>query len=150
MVGILAAAALILFCAAAMARYLAPTLAIDWADETVVMLFVWAMLLIGYRLTLDRAHIRVDLLTCHLSPLWRRRAETASACLLALYAAGLTFSGTLVARDALLLGERTESTARIPVFIYFASLPVGMALVGWAASRLLAGFRGRECGRDDP
>ena len=141
LVGLLGAAALALACFAVASRYLAPDLTVDWSDEVVIMLLIWAMFLGGFGITLDRSHIAVDLLSRGRENRWIARLPVFNAALLAIYALGLTISGVLVVIDSMRLGERTESTARLPTFIYYASLPVGMALVCLAALSLFVGRR---------
>jgi TRAP-type C4-dicarboxylate transport system permease small subunit len=136
--GALGAVALLLACTTVVTRYFAPALVFDWSDEVVIMLLIWAMFLTGYRLTVQRGHVVVDLLTHGRSERWRRRLEMAASLGLGVFALGMTVSGVMVAADALAIGERTESTARIPTFLYYAALPVGMALVALGAGLVLA------------
>lgn len=139
LVGVVGGMGLLLAGLSVVTRYAAPMAALDWSDEVVVILLVWAMLLAGFRLTLERGHVAVDLLTHILPPLAKRVAEAAATICLALYAGLLAVSGVLVTADALALGERTESTLRTPTFLYYAALPAGMGLIALAALMLLAG-----------
>jgi TRAP-type C4-dicarboxylate transport system permease small subunit len=138
-IGLLAAAALVLACMSVFLRYVAPSLAVDWSDEIVVMLLIWAMFLTGYRVTLDRAHVSVDLLTHGRSGALKRRLDRAAQLALGTYALAMATSGVLVLCDAWRLGERTESTARVPTVLYYAALPAGMFLIALAVGMLLAG-----------
>ena len=47
-VALAGAAAICLACASVFARYAAPSRSVDWSDEVVVMLLIWAMFLSGY------------------------------------------------------------------------------------------------------
>ena len=136
--GVLGAVALGLACMTVGTRYFAPSLVVDWSDEVVIMLLIWAMFLTGYRLTVQRGHVVVDLLTHGRSTAFRRRMEIASTIGLAVFAIGMTVSGALTVVDAVAIGERTESTARIPTFVYYAALPIGMALIAVGAGLVLA------------
>lgn len=136
-VGGLFAIALILYSGMALARYSVPALTVDWSDEIVVMLIIWAILLTGYRAVLDHSHIAIDFLTHKCPVTWQRRLSFVSTLSLVIYAGGMTLSGMQVVYDAWILGERTESTAQVPTFIYYASLPTGMFLMAAAASGLL-------------
>lgn len=135
--GSLSAMALILFTYSGLARHLAPAFTADWSDEAVVILLVWAMFLTGYRITLERSHISVDLVLERIKPAHKKALLMFSTLILTIFSAGLMIAGVIVVRDAIILGERTESSAQIPVFIYFAALPVGMALNALAGIRLL-------------
>jgi C4-dicarboxylate transporter, DctQ subunit len=140
--GSLAAAALMLACLSVGLRYLAPQWIFDWSDEVVIMLLIWAMFLSGYSLTVERSHVVVDLLT-HGRPLAvRRRYELAGTFGLMLFAAFMAVAGADMVIQTVALGERTESTARIPTWIYYAALPVGMALTVWGAILVIAGRAG--------
>jgi C4-dicarboxylate transporter DctQ subunit len=149
LIGTLAAIALLLACSSVAARYAAPGLIVDWSDEIIVMLLIWTMFLSGYKVTLERAHIKVDLLTHGRSARWRAALERGSTIALLFYSAGMAAAGAIVVRDAWRLGERTESTARVPTFLYYAALPVGMFLIALAAVLLLAG-RGAPVDTDEP
>jgi TRAP-type C4-dicarboxylate transport system permease small subunit len=133
LIGILAALALLLACWSVVARYVSPGLILDWSDEAIVMLLIWAMFLSGYRTTLNRAHIAVDLLTHGRSGRWTRVLHIVAMIVLALFACLMAASGAWVVADAIRLNEHTESTARIATWIYYASLPTGMILIAVAA-----------------
>ena len=75
------------------------------ATSGVITLLIWAMFLTGYRMTLERSHIAVDLLT-HGRSLRRRRALGIVATL------GLTAFGSLLAGSGVL--ETTRSWAMMP------------------------------------
>lgn len=133
LVGLIGGLGLALAGLSVITRYAFPAIAFDWSDEVVVMLLVWAMLLSGFRLTIQKGHVAVDLLTHVLKPRARRLVDVIATLGLALYAGLLAVSGTIVTLDAVWLGERTESTLRTPAFIYFAAMPVAMALIVIAA-----------------
>ena len=137
-----AAAALLLACLAVVFRYFAPQWVFDWSDEVVIMLLIWAMFLSGYRLTVERSHVVVDLMTHGKPEAVKRRFELAGAFGLLCFSAFMAVAGADMVLQTLALGERTESTARIPTWIYYAALPVGMALTAWGALLVLAGRAG--------
>lgn len=137
LIGVLAASALLLACWSVIARYVSPGLIVDWSDEAVVMLLIWAMFLSGYRTTLDRAHIAVDLLVAGRSGVWVRILHVVATSVLGLFACAMAASGMWVVADAIRLDEHTESTARIATWIYYAALPAGMILIAVAAAVVL-------------
>lgn len=127
--GILAGAALLTECVAAATRYVAPAFTVDWADEVVILLLVWAMFLSGHGVTVGRRHIAVDLLHQVCTPRMARLLARISVLFLAAFVALMFASGVLVVIDAVRLGEQSESTARLPTWLYYASLPAGMLLI---------------------
>ncbi len=126
---LLAGGALLTECVAAATRYFAPAFAVDWTDEAVILLLVWAMFLSGYRVTVARGHIAVDLLLHICTPRVRHILIRVSMAFLAAFVLLMLGSGLLVVNDAVRLDEHTESTARLPTWLYYASLPAGMLLV---------------------
>ena len=138
-VGLLAGAAVLLACLTAVTRYLAAGLVFDWSDEIVITLLIWSMFLSGFRLTMERSHVSVDLLTHGRGPVWRRRLEIVATLGLLLFSGLMAYAGAVVVGDAALLGERTESTARAPTWVYYAALPVGMALIAAGSILVLLG-----------
>lgn len=127
--GILAGGALLTECVAAATRYVAPAFTVDWADEVVILLLVWAMFLSGYGVTVERRHIAVDLLHHVCTPRVGRLLTRISMLFLAAFVSLMLGSGLLVVIDAVRLGEHSESTARLPTWLYYASLPAGMLLI---------------------
>jgi C4-dicarboxylate transporter, DctQ subunit len=127
--GFLAGAALLTECVAAATRYVAPAFTVDWADEVVILLLVWAMFLSGHGVTVERRHIAVDLLQHVCTKRTGRLLTRISMLFLAAFAALMLCSGVLVVVDAVLLGEHSESTARLPTWLYYAALPAGMLLI---------------------
>lgn len=140
--GGLAACALILACLTVVFRYFAPQWVFDWSDEVVIILLIWAMFLSGYRLTVERSHVVVDLMTHGKADVVKRRFELAGTLGLLCFSAFMAVAGAEMVMQTVALGERTESTARIPTWIYYAALPVGMALTAWGALVVLAGRAG--------
>lgn len=136
-IGGLAMMALLLACLTVGLRYLAPQWVFDWSDEVVVMLLVWAMMLSGYHLTLERSHVAVDLLTHGRPAHVRRRFEIAGTLGLLVFAGFMAIAGAWMTIQAYGIGEHTESTARISTWIYYACLPTGMALTTMAAAFVL-------------
>lgn len=139
LIGTLTAIALALACGSVIARYVDPMLIVDWSDEVVVMLLIWSMMLSGYRTTIDRAHIAVDLLTHGKSGRKVHVFHIVATSALAAFALAMCVAGTIVVTDAWSLGERTESTARIPTWLYYAALPTGMLLIFIGCARIVAG-----------
>ena len=133
-VAALAGAALAVGVAQMLLRYYWPQHAPDWTEEVQVYLLVWAMLLAGSRLAeLDR-HIKADLVTHFLRPSARRWLEVVNAglaavvCTAACRVAAADF-GAEVVRQGIEWNDRSLSTLRFPLWIYFLSLPAAATLM---------------------
>lgn len=123
------ATALVLACYMVVARYVAPGLRVDWALDVIVMVIVWGVMIAGGRTARHQAHIRVDLFVSS-APDWLRRIMTGLALIVIVATAGLLcWSGILVVEQAIHWDERSNSTWRIPLWIYYLSLPIGMASI---------------------
>lgn len=133
--GIVGLAALLLLCFEVVARYFAPSILPDWGSEIVIYLTVWALFLVAGELALNGGHVHADFVVDRLDTIWKYRLGLLGAF------AGLIFSiiflwyGYEVVAFARMIGEEGESTLRFPKWIYYLSLPVGMALqcVGYVA-----------------
>jgi C4-dicarboxylate transporter, DctQ subunit len=128
-VALLAAAALCAFLYGMVARFMFPWLAPDWSLEVTVFLMIWAMLLAAGQMVSERRHIAVDLVIRMLPQTGRRVAVTLAALTGIGFCSLLVVSGWQVLEFALLFDERSQSTLRIPMVWYYASLPVAMALM---------------------
>jgi C4-dicarboxylate transporter, DctQ subunit len=112
--GIVAGVALALLCSDVVIRYFYPQHLSDWTTEVVTYLVVWGLFLVAGELVIDGKHVHADLFIDRLNP------QAFSLLLLVL--------GTDVVKFSMMIGEESDSTLRIPKSIYYAALPVGMAL----------------------
>lgn len=110
------------------ARYIAVGWQIDWILEVVVFSIAWAVLLGVARIEKRAGHIRVDFVVNRLDEGWQRGAEILS--LVFALGVGLFFvwSGILVVQDAMRWGERTDSSLRIPLWVYYAALSTSFSI----------------------
>ena len=139
-IAVLAGAALILACNAMVSRYLLPGLALDWTFEVITFLVIWGVFLAAARLVTVGGHIRIDIVLVRLGSAARRRMELFAAVLALAVAVLLLVSGALVVSEAVRWGETTSSTLRIPLWIYYLSLPVGAALMALRLAARIAGL----------
>ncbi len=131
LIAALAAAALILACAAMTARYLLAEVTLDWAFDVTIFLTIWATFLAGARTAGQGGHVRVDTLLAILpAPARLILIVIAGVAGIAL-ASFLMWSGILVVEQAYQWDERTASTLRLPLWVYYASLPVGTLLLAF-------------------
>ncbi len=126
--GVAGLSALVLLCFEVVARYFVPSILPDWGSEIVIYLTIWALFLVVGELALNGDHVRADFVIDRLGG----RSRWALGLLAAL--AGLAFSalflwyGYEVVTFAHAFGEEGDSSLRFPKWIYYLSLPVGMAL----------------------
>lgn len=145
-VGLFGMSALLLAVVNVLLRAVAPQHAIEWGDEVQVYLVVWAVCVSFAAVTAADRHIRADLVVGAM-PVPVQRALTVLGDLLGLVMSlTLCWLGYLVTYESWDFGDVSTTTLRFPLWIYQASLPVGMALMAVAyALKLLehAGLRGR-------
>ena len=94
----------------------------------VIFLVIWAVLLGAARVARRGIHIRVDFLFDKLPARGRLAADLMSLGLALALGAFLVWSGWLVVEEAHRWDERSISTMRVPLWIYYAALPVSFAL----------------------
>ncbi|WP_425072986.1 TRAP transporter small permease [Sagittula sp. S175] len=126
--GLLALAAALLTVSESVLRYVAPMRLPDWGAEVTVYLVGWAVMLSASRLIRERMHVSVEMLAERLP----ERTQTALrlfTCLFGLVIAGcIAWAGWLMVDFAIMLGERSDSSIRFPMWAYYAAIPVGFAL----------------------
>ena len=126
--GLLALAAALLTVSESVLRYVAPTMLPDWGAEVTVYLIGWAVMLSASRLIRDWMHVSVEMLAEQL-PARTQVALQLFACLFGLVVAGcIAWAGYLMVDFALMLGERSDSSIRFPMWLYYAAIPVGFGL----------------------
>ena len=136
------AVALALACYMVLARYVAPGLRVDWALDVIVMVIVWGVMIAGGRTARHQAHIRVDLFLKAAPPRLRSVMTGVTLVVIVATAGLLCWSGILVVEEAIRWDERSSSTWRIPLWIYYLCLPVGMASI--AAQSIYGVLAGRS------
>lgn len=103
-------------------RYIISGSGTDWIYEVVVFGLVWAILLSITRIEHRRAHIRMDIVWRMLSAKGQVRAEYVSLLLGLLFSLLLVTSGWQVVQDSMVWDERTDSSLRLPYWVYYAAL----------------------------
>ena len=110
-------------------RYIAPKFAITWAEEAIVYLLIWAVMIVASQLVRTDGHVRPDVLLRLLPPRWQRRIELCN-CLVALgFCALLVWFGWDIVDMAIMLDQRSPTDLQFPMWIYDAALPFGGALM---------------------
>ena len=122
------ASALLLSLAGVAGRYVPHILAPDWIGEIVIYIVIWAMLLGAARVLRRSGHIRVDFLLERFPPAGRLAAELLSLFIAFGLSAFLIWSGWQVVTESMMWDERSISTLRTPLWMYYVALPVSFAL----------------------
>jgi C4-dicarboxylate transporter DctQ subunit len=128
-VGILGLAALAFGVIQVIGRYVAPHHAISYAEEVIVYLLVWAVMITSSQLVQRNGHVRSDLVLRLLSPATQRMLEVFNCVVAIFFLVGLCWYGWQVVDTSLALDERSSSVLQFPMWIYYAALPTAGALM---------------------
>ncbi len=129
LVGLLGACALIVGMVQVIGRYLTPNHAIGWAEEVIVYLIIWAVMIVSSQLVRSDGHVRPDLVLRLLPPQGQRVME-AFNCLVALaFCFGMIWYGWEIVSASWLLEETSSTDLGFPMWIYYAALPTGGVLM---------------------
>lgn len=128
---IAAAILLIAFCLLAFsvfARYVAVNWQIDWILEVVVFMIAWAVMLGVARIEKRAGHIRVDFVLHLMSEKWQRVAEFFALIFALIVGVFYVYAGIFVVEEAIMWGEKTDSTLQIPFWIYYLCMSVAFTI----------------------
>lgn len=129
LMAVLVVLALCLVCNEVVVRYFFPSYLTDFGLEFTIYFTVWALFIGGAPLVRESRHVRADILL-HMLPASAQRAlEIFSLVVGLIFAGALTYYGWLMVANSISLGERGESSAHFPLFLYYMSLPVGTTLM---------------------
>jgi len=129
LVGLLGAAALVIAVVQVFGRYINPAGAINWAEEVIVYVAVWAVMLVASQLVRSDGHVRPDLVLRLLPPQGRRWVEMFNCLVAIAFTAGMVWYGSKVVDTAVLLDQRSSSDLQFPLWIYYTALPASGALM---------------------
>ncbi len=128
-VGLLGAGALVIAAVQVFGRYIDPEHAITWAEEVIVYIAVWAVMIVASKLARKDGHVRPDLVL-RLLPAHAQRWVEMFNCLIAIaFTFGMVWYGWDVVSTAVLLDQRSSSDLRFPIWIYYTALPAGGGLM---------------------
>ena len=108
-----------------MSRYFFPSHAISCAEEAIVYLLIWAIMLVSSQLVRTDRHVRPDLVLNIASPRLKRWMEVFNSFAGLVFCAGLAWYGWQVTATALTIDERSATDLSFPIWIYDAALPAG-------------------------
>jgi len=125
LVGILGALAMIVGLVQVLGRYFFPAFAISWAEEVIVYLIVWGVMVISSQLVRSDGHVRPDLVLRLVPPQGQRWMEAFNCVIALVFCGGMVWYGWEIVDTSLLLDERSSSGLQFPMWIYYAALPTG-------------------------
>src|SRR5690242_208865 len=102
LVGLLGAAALVIAVVQVFGRYINPAGAINWAEEVIVYVAVWAVMLVASQLVRTDGHVRPDLVLRLLPPGGQRWIEMVNCLVAIAFTGGMVWYGWRVVETALL------------------------------------------------
>jgi C4-dicarboxylate transporter, DctQ subunit len=138
-IGLLGALAMLVGLTQVLGRYIAPRFAISWAEEVIVYLIVWGVMIASSQLVRSDGHVRPDLVLRAVPPQVQRWMEALN-CLVALaFSAGMAWYGWVIVSSSWALDERSSTGLSFPMWLYYAALPTGGLLM--AARYLIRLYR---------
>jgi C4-dicarboxylate transporter DctQ subunit len=129
LVGLLGAIALAIAVVQVFGRYIDPAGAITWAEEVIVYIMVWGIMIIASQLVRTDGQVRPDLVLRMLPPGVQRWVEVFNCLVAIAFTFGMVWYGWDVVSTAVLLDQRSSSDLQFPIWIYYTALPVGGALM---------------------
>jgi C4-dicarboxylate transporter, DctQ subunit len=129
LVGLLGGFAMVIAVLQVFGRYIDPEHAITWAEEVIVYIAVWAVMIVASDLVRTNGHVRPDLVLRLLRPQAQRWVETFNCLVAIAFTVGMVWYGWDVVDTALLLDQRSSSDLQFPMWIYYLALPAGGLLM---------------------
>ena len=139
-VGILGLTALACAVWQVLSRYVFPQQSIGYAEEVIVYLLIWAVMIVSSQLTRTDSHVRPDVLRNVVPPALARWLELFNCAAAVVFCAALAWYGWQIVATAIALDERSASDLRFPMWIYYAALPAGGALMALRYAIRLVGL----------
>ena len=129
LVGVLGLSALAFALWQVLSRYLFPQASISYAEEAIVYLLIWAIMIISDQLVRTDSHVRPDVVRNFLPSFAVRWMETFNCMAAILFCGALTCYGWQIVETARAIDEHSSSDLQFPMWIYYAALPTGGALM---------------------
>jgi C4-dicarboxylate transporter, DctQ subunit len=129
LVGLLGLAALGFALWQVLSRYFFPQNSISYAEEVIVYLMIWAIMIVSSQLVRTDGHVRPDLVLNVVPARAARWMEIFNCVAAIVFCGALVWYGRQIVGIALLIDEHSASDLRFPMWIYYASLPTGGLLM---------------------
>ena len=114
LVGLLGAVALAIAVMQVFGRYIDPARAITWAEEVIVYIMVWAVMLIASQLVRTDGHVRPDLVLRMLPPGVQRWVEMFNCLVAIAFTFGMVWYGWEVVGTAIVAGSAQFLRPAVP------------------------------------
>ncbi|THD73615.1 MAG: TRAP transporter small permease [Bradyrhizobium sp.] len=129
LVGLLGLVALVIGLLQVIGRYIDPGRAISYAEEVIVYLIIWAIMIVSSQLVRRDGHVRPDLVLRLLPPRYLRLVEIFNCLVAIVFCGSLIWYGWQIVDTSLLIDETSSTDLQFPMWIYYLALPVGSALM---------------------
>ncbi len=129
LVGLLGLIALVIGLLQVIGRYFDPARAISYAEEVIVYLIIWAIMIVSSQLVRRDGHVRPDLVLRLLPPGALRIVEIFNCLVAVVFCSALIWYGWQIVDTSLLIDETSSTDLQFPMWIYYLALPVGSALM---------------------
>jgi C4-dicarboxylate transporter DctQ subunit len=129
LVGLLGLVALVIGLLQVIGRYIDPARAISYAEEVIVYLIIWAIMIVSSQLVRRDGHVRPDLVLRLLPPRYLRLVEIFNCLVAIVFCGALVGYGYQIVDTSLLIDETSSTDLQFPMWIYYLALPVGSALM---------------------
>ena len=129
LVGLLGLVALVIGVLQVAGRYFDPARAISYAEEVIVYLIIWAIMIVSSQLVRRDGHVRPDLVLRLLPPRYLRIVEIFNCLVAVVFCSALIWYGWQIVDTSLLIDETSSTDLQFPMWIYYLALPVGSALM---------------------
>jgi C4-dicarboxylate transporter DctQ subunit len=129
LVGLLGLVALVIGLLQVVGRYIDPARAISYAEEVIVYLIIWAIMIASSQLVRRDGHVRPDLVLRLLPPRYLRLVEIFNCLVAIVFCGSLIWYGWEIVDTSLLIDETSSTDLQFPMWIYYLALPVGSALM---------------------
>jgi C4-dicarboxylate transporter DctQ subunit len=125
LVGVLGAIAMLVGLIQVVGRYFFPAYAISWAEEVIVYLVVWGVMVISSQLVRTDGHVRPDLVLRLVGPKGQRWMETFNCVVALVFCVGMVWYGLNIVLSSYGLDEHSSTDFGFPMWIYYSALPTG-------------------------
>lgn len=101
----------------------------EWTEETVVYVIIWSVFIVASTLTKERGHVGATFIVEKLSTPARRIVEIINSLLAMTFCFLICWWGYQIVHVAYVTDERSLTSLRYPLWIWYLSVPVGTTLI---------------------
>jgi len=140
LVGLLGLIALLVGLWQVVGRYFDPGHAITYAEEVIVYLVIWAIMIVSSQLVRRDGHVRPDLVLRLLPIPALRWVEIFNCAAAIVFCLTLAWYGWQIVETSFLVDEHSATDLQFPMWAYYLALPIGSALMAVRYSIRLVRF----------